>query len=191
MSEETRTTDDLPVEVEPEDQPIDPRDLGLELPADHDDAIQLLLQELVTARREADSYLADLQRLAAEFDNYRRRTLREQAQNIERASERITRNLLPVLDSLDAALETEPSTPAEENLVAGVRGTRDLLLDILKGEGLEVIPTVGVPFNPEVHEAAIAPEPGDGTLVVTQELRRGYSLHGKVIRAALVAVDHE
>ncbi len=185
-------TPEVAPEATPETPTIDPHDLGLELPEDPSEAVQVLLAELAEARSEADSYLEDLRRVAADFENYRRRTLRDQAENIERAAERVVSSLLPVLDSLDAALATEPTTPTEQKLVDGMRNTRDLLLATLAREGLEVIPTLGVEFDPEVHEAAIAPaESGDGPLVVTDELRRGYKLHGRMLRPALVAVGHE
>jgi molecular chaperone GrpE len=177
------------IEVVTDDQVIDPRDLGIELPEDHEQSIQTLLRTIAELRLEAGSYLEDLQRVAADFDNYRKRTQREQSQNVERAAERVTRHLLPVLDTLDAALATE--SPSAERVVDGVRGTRQLLLNILADEGLEPIPAEGMPFDPEVHEAALAPSEGQGTLIVTTEMRRGYTLHGRVLRAALVAVDHE
>ncbi len=188
MSEEPEV---VPAEVVSEEEPIDPRDLGLALPEDPSQAVQALLRTVADLRSEAGSYLDDLQRVAADFDNYRKRMLREQAQNIERAAERVTRNLLPVLDSLDAALAAEASSPTEQKLLEGMRGTRTLMLDILQSEGLEPIPALGVPFDPEIHEAVLAPSEGEGTLVVTSEMRRGYTLHGRVIRAALVAVDYE
>jgi len=177
--------------VDKEPRLIDPHTLGLELPADPAVAVQLLLHELDAAREEAGSYLADLQRVAADFDNFRKRMLRDQAENIERASQRVVMGLMPILDTLEAALTTEAETPAEKKLLDGVRGTLDLLLDTLAKEGLEIIPTVGTVFNPEVHQAVLAPEPGDARLIVTQEMRRGYALQGRLLRAALVAVDHE
>ncbi len=129
--------------------------------------------------------------MAADFDNFRKRMLRDQAENVERASERVVAGLLPILDTLDAALTTEVDTPAEKKLLEGVRGTLDLFLDTLAKEGLEVVPTVGSEFDPEVHEAVLAPGSGEGSLFVTQEMRRGYTLKGRLLRAALVAVDHE
>ncbi len=98
---------------------------------------------------------------------------------------------MPTIDTLEAALSTEAESPAEKKLLDGVRGTLMLLLDTLAKEGLDPVPTVGAEFNPELHEAVLAPEPGDGRLIVTQEMRRGYTLKGRLLRAALVAVDHE
>jgi molecular chaperone GrpE len=170
---------------------IDAHTLGLELPGEPEEAIQILLRELIAAREEAGSYLADLQRVAAEFDNFRKRMLRDQADNIERASQRVVMGLMPTLDTLEAALTTEAETPAEKQLLDGVVGTWNMLLDTLAKEGLEVVPTIGAEFDPEIHEAVLAPPPGDGRLVVTQEMRRGYTLRSRLLRAALVAVDHE
>jgi molecular chaperone GrpE len=180
-----------PVVVHAERPLIDPHTLGLELPESREAAIQLLLTELADAREEAGSYLTDLQRVAAEFDNFRKRMLRDQAENIERASQRVVVGLMPTIDTLEAALATDAETPAEKKLLDGVRGTLNLLLDTLAKEGLEAIPTVGSEFDPELHEAVLAPEPGEGRLIVTQEMRRGYALKGRLLRAALVAVDHE
>lgn len=181
--------DGIVVDAEP--PPIDPHAQGLELPEDREAAIQLLLTELAGAREEAGLYLTDLQRVAADFDNFRKRMLRDQAENIERASQRVVVGLMPTIDTLEAALATDAETPAEKKLLDGVRGTLTLLLDTLAKEGLEPIPTVGSEFNPELHEAVLAPEPGEGRLIVTQEMRRGYTLKGRLLRAALVAVDHE
>ncbi len=190
-SREDAALPSVEIVIDEEQHLIDPHTLGLELPDDPDAAIQVLMGELKASREEAGSYLADLQRVAADFDNFRKRMLRDQAENIERASQRVVVGLMPTLDTLQAALTTETETPAEKKLLEGVRGTLDLLLDTLSKEGLEIIPTVGTEFDPEVHEAVLAPEPGEGRLIVTQEMRRGYALKGRLLRAALVAVDHE
>jgi molecular chaperone GrpE len=176
----------LPVES-PQQTP-DPHSLGLELPDDADEAIGLLLRELATAREDATSYLDDLKRVAAEFDNFRKRTTRDSSVMLDRATEKVVQGLMPVLDSFDAALGAEPESETERQLYAGVLNTREQLLSALKNEGLEVIPTIDEPFDPEVHEPVGAPE-GNGNLVVTEELRRGYRLRDKVLRAALVVVD--
>jgi len=174
-----------------ETEEVTPEELGLELPVDPDETRRILLRELAFARAEADEYLDNLRRLAADFENYRKRVERDQVENVKRASERIVAALLPVLDSFDAAFAFEAQTPAEEKLLEGFRSTYQQLLDALRREGLEVIPAVGRPFDPAIHEAVAAPAGGDGELVVVEELRRGYMLHDRVIRPALVRVDHE
>jgi molecular chaperone GrpE len=180
--------DVVEAEVVPAIETPDPHALGLELPADSDAAIETLLVELKSARDEGDSYLDDLKRVAADFDNYRKRTTRDNAVMLDRATEKVVTGLMPVLDTFDAALQTEPKTETEKSLYSGMLNTREQLLNALKNEGLEVIPTIGEPFDPGIHEPVGAPS-GNGDLTVTQELRRGYRLRGKVLRAALVVVD--
>jgi molecular chaperone GrpE len=166
----------------------DPHTLGLELPAEPDAAIELLLAELQTSREEASSYLDDLRRVAADFDNYRKRATREGSMMLERATEKVVRSLMPVLDTFDAALTAEPKSESEQKLYSGMLNTREQLLHALKNEGLEVIPTIDTEFDPEIHEPVGAPG-GNGALIVTQELRRGYRLNRKVLRAALVVLE--
>ena len=191
MNENGAETADQVVEALPAESPEqtpDPHTLGLELPADAVEATDMLLRELATAREEATSYLDDLKRVAADFDNYRKRTTRDNSVMLDRATEKVVQGLMPVLDSFDAALDAEAQTETEKKLYSGMLNTREQLLSALKNEGLEVIPTVDESFNPEIHEPVGAPS-GNGKLVVTEELRRGYRLRGKVLRAALVVVD--
>ncbi len=164
--------------------------LGLELPSDPAAAEALLLGELAESRMEAGETLETLQRVAAEFDNYRRRVDRDQTQSVERASQRVIESLLPTLDAFDAALAVEASTAAEEKMLDGMRSIRDHLLETLAREGLEPIPALGEIFDPKVHEAVSGAQAGDGELVVDSELRRGYTMQGRVIRPSLVTVDH-
>lgn len=172
-------------ETVPTERPT-PATLGIELPDDRDQAIEVLLDAVATAQGSADRYLDDLQRLAAEFENYRKRARRDQEEIIERSSQRVIQSLLPVLDSFDQAFAHEAQSPSEEKLLAGVRGTFHQLMDVLGKEGLDMVQGIGEPFDPNVHEAVAGG--GDGNLIVTQELRRGYTLKGRVIRPALVAV---
>ena len=162
--------------------------LGLDLPDDPNEARQVLLAAVHEARAEAGTYLDDLRRVAADFDNFRKRAVRDQQHIIDRASERVLSNMLPVLDSFDAALAIEATTETEEQLLRGMRSTHAQLMDVLAKEGLEPIQTIGEPFDPEVHEAVMT-SGGNGPLIVSQELRRGYTLRGRVLRASLVALE--
>ena len=162
--------------------------LGLELPEDDEEAVGFLLDEVAKARSEASARLDDLQRVAADFDNYRKRALRDQSSMRERAADRVIRELLPVLDTFDAAVAAEPAAEGERRLHSGMLNTREQLLKALQGEGLEVIAALDEVFDPEVHEPVGAPG-GEGELVVGRELRRGYTLNGKVVRAALVMLE--
>jgi molecular chaperone GrpE len=166
-----------------------PADLGVDLPEDRDEAIGVLTAHLSEARGQAENHLDDLRRVAAEFDNFRKRSARDRETLIAGASERVVRSMLPVLDSFDAALAIEPSTETEKKMLGGIRSTYDQLMDVLGKEGLKPIDAAGAPFDPELHEAVMSS--GDGALVVSQELRRGYLLGERVLRAALVALESE
>ncbi len=163
---------------------------AFELPEDPDEAIALLVGELLATRAAAAEAIDKWKRSVAEFDNYRKRAQRDQAAMIDRASGRVLGRLLPVLDSLDAAMAMDTQTSSDESIRRGLTGTRDLLLSTLAREGLEPIEALGEVFDPNVHEAAQMGE-GSGTMVVEAEWRRGYTLNGRVIRASLVAVGYE
>jgi molecular chaperone GrpE len=130
-----------------------------------------------------DSYL----RLAADFDNYRKRTAREHAELTQRANERLLNELLPVLDDLERALEAA-AEHEEAKLEEGVRLVHRSLLGLVERHGLTEIDTEGA-FDPHVHEALLA-QPGEGAEEgsVLQVLQKGYRLGDKVIRPARVIV---
>ncbi len=163
--------------------------LGLLLPDDPEEARTILLHELADARGESGEMLDSIQRLAAEFENYRKRTERDQVDNVQRAGQRVIESLLPALDSFDAALAIEATSDAEHRMLEGMRGTHALVIEALAREGCEPIEAVGQPFDPALHEA-VSVVPGDGDQVVQQELRKGYLMRGRVIRPSLVIVGH-
>ncbi len=130
-------------------------------------------------RAERDEYLSALQRVQAEFDNYRKRTAAASKEMVASGTARIVGSLLPVLDACDAA-----AGHGDESVDA-ICGQ---LVSVLAKEGLERIPAVGETFDPEIHEAVLH-EPGDGDeQTVVEELRAGYRWAGKVLRAAMVKV---
>ena len=164
---------------------------GIDLPDDPAEAIALLTRALSVSRQEAGEYLEVMQRVAADFENYRKRVERDHTENITRASQRLVERLLPALDSFDAALAYESQSPAEDQILAGMRRTHAQLAEILAAEGLTPIASLGEAFDPAVHEAAAGPNgKGDGQLVVVQELRRGYVMRGRVVRPSLVVVEN-
>ncbi|HEX7084153.1 MAG TPA: nucleotide exchange factor GrpE [Gaiellaceae bacterium] len=144
------------------------------------------VDELTAALAERDAYLDALQRLKAEFDNYRKRVARDQGDLVARAGERLVRELIPVLDDLERALEA--ATEHEEaKLEEGVRLVHRSLADLLAREGLVEVETDG-PFDPHTQEALLS-QPSDqeeGTVV--QVLQKGYRLGDRVLRPARVAV---
>lgn len=170
------------------EQAVSPQ-VAIDLPDDPAAAVPVLIEALAESRQQAAEYLDTMQRVAAEFDNFRKRSVREREEIVDRASQRLIERLLPTLDSFDAALAYQPQTETEEKLLAGMADTHRLLMETLAGDGFAPIEANDVPFDPAVHEAVTGPGEGDGDLVVT-EMRRGYTLRGRVIRAALVAVRH-
>lgn len=162
----------------------------MELPEDPAAAVPVLISALVNTQAEAAGYLETMQRVAAEFDNFRKRAARERDEIVDRASQRVIERLLPTLDSFDAALAYQAQTDTEKKLLSGMADTHRLLMEALAIDGFAPIEASGVPFDPAVHEAVTGPtEEGEGDLVV-REMRRGYTLGGRVVRAALVAVEH-
>jgi molecular chaperone GrpE len=145
--------------------------------------------ELESARREAAEYLDHLRRLQAEFDNYRKRVLKEQTQAIELASEPVMRRLLEVLDDFELALMAAADKPDFDRFLHGVELVYAKLLDSLKAEGLRKIEADGKPFDPGMHEALMQTGEGEGEPVVADVLRPGYTLRGRVIRPAGVRVE--
>jgi molecular chaperone GrpE len=136
---------------------------------------------------ERDEYLNDLKRVAAEFENFRKRTAREQESLLSRASERLVKELLPVLDDLERALDAAEQHE-EAKLEEGVRLVHRQLADTLRKEGLEEIPTDGQ-FDPHVHEALLT-QPGDAEEgSVIEVLQKGYRLGDRVLRPARVVVS--
>ena len=136
---------------------------------------------------ERDEYLRDLQRVAADFDNFRKRASREQESLVARAHERLMKTLLPVLDDLERALEAAASHE-EAQLEEGVRLVARELKGALEREGLEEIGTEGH-FDPHVHEALLS-QPSDGEEgVVIEVLQKGYRLGDRVLRPARVVIS--
>src|SRR6478672_8362164 len=136
---------------------------------------------------DRDQLFDRLQRLAAEFDNFRKRNAREQAAFAERASERLVKELIPILDDLGRALEAA-ADHEEAKLEDGVRLVHRSLADLLQKQGLREIPTDGA-FDPHTQEALLS-QPSDadeGTVI--QVLQKGYALGDRVVRPARVVIS--
>ena len=157
-------------------------------PADVAGAAELT-DDLASARTEASQYLDHLQRLQAEFDNYRKRVLKEQTLAVEQAAQPAVRRLLEVLDDFELALMHAAEKPDFDRFLHGVELVYAKLVEALKAEGLERIEAEGKPFDPELHEALMQSGDGDGEPVVADVLRPGYTLKGRVIRPAGVRVE--
>ena len=145
--------------------------------------------DLDKARAEAESYLDDLRRLQADFDNYRKRTLREQTARTASASQALVARLLPVLDNFELAVSAAERSRDFDRMLKGVEMVFGELREVLESEGLVRIEAEGKPFDPERHEAVIAVEEEDTEPgMVVDIVRAGYELRGKVLRPAMVKV---
>jgi molecular chaperone GrpE len=107
--------------------------------------------QLELAKKEAADHLDDLRRLKAEFENYRKRILREQTNLVERASEQLVERLLPILDNFELALIAADRTQDYKALVHGVEIVFGELMDLMHKEGLKKIDALGKPFDPTMH----------------------------------------
>jgi molecular chaperone GrpE len=156
-----------------------------------------ILTDVVSLAKERDEYLNSLQRLQADFENYRKRVVRQQEEQSARAALELVRALLPILDTLDLArshLETEGDVEMNADARA-LTQARSMLIDVLGKEGLERVDESGVAFDPAVHDA-VAHIPGgdeeaseiEGHNVVDEVLRAGYRWRGQVVRPAMVRV---
>jgi molecular chaperone GrpE len=147
------------------------------------------LDVLAATEAERDEYLDALRRLQADFENFRKRTQRQQAEQVERAAENLIAGLLPALDAFDLARahlgDQEANSPEGRALLQASA----LLADTLSKEGLERVEDTGSPFDPTTHEAVEHAEGSDAEgPVVDEVLRVGYRWKGRVLRPAMVRV---
>jgi len=148
---------------------------------------ELTLEEQVAAlESERDEHLNDLKRVAAEFENYRKRVLRDQESLVARAHERLVKELLPVLDDLERALAAAEEHE-EAKLEEGVRLVHRELAAALAREGLAEIETNGK-FDPHVHEALLSQPSEAEEGAVLEVVQKGYRLGDRVLRPARVVV---
>jgi molecular chaperone GrpE len=138
--------------------------------------------------QQVEEYREHLQRLAAEFDNYRKRVLKEQTRAVEMASQPLMHRLLEVVDEFELALMAAEQRPDFDRFLHGVELVYAKLIDSLRAEGLEKIEAQGRPFDPSQHEALMQSGEAEGEPVVADVLRPGYTLRGRVIRPAGVKV---
>lgn len=150
--------------------------------------------ELTAAKEEAKTHYDKLLRVMADFENYRKRSERDRQEFTRYANEELMREMLTVLDHLDQALShiQQSSNADARNLAMGVELVAKELMNSLEKFGLKAIDAMGQPFDPRLHEALQMVDAEDAApeTVVTQH-RRGYMLHDRLLRAALVDVVKE
>lgn len=171
---------------EPVPETVESREsVASEAEAEPDAAAASDSDEPVSVEAERDAYLADLQRVTAEFANFRRQTIRRNTELVAQAAARLAEALLPVLDACEAAVRQG---------VEGMEPVRSQLVGVLAGQGLEVIDGTDELFDPNRHEAVMTAGPDEDSpadtaeLAVVEILRTGYAWKGRVLRPAMVKV---
>ncbi len=149
--------------------------------------LEQLKAELDDTKAKAEEYRALVQRVQADFDNFRRRARQEKEDSLKYGAGRLVENMLPILDNFERALSAEGQDL--DNFLAGVSLILRQFKETLAKEGVTPIEALGTEFDPTMHEAVMSvdsPDHADNTVV--EELQKGYCLHDKVIRPAMVKV---
>jgi molecular chaperone GrpE len=150
-------------------------------------AVEEAETEMDLLTQERDELLDTARRVQAEFENYKKRMMREQTALAARATEGLIEQLLPVLDSFELALANVIGGDIDDKVSKGIELVYAELLSVLERAGLERIDAFGTPFDPNEHEAVLQDE-GDGDPHVGEVLRTGWKLKGRVLRPAMVKV---
>jgi len=154
--------------------------------AEASEAAADVIVDIDVLQRERDDLLDISRRLQADFENYRKRMLREQTALVDRATEGLLEQLLPVLDSFELAVANLDDS-VDDNVRKGIQLVLAELTGVLERAGLERIKANGAPFDPNEHDAVMQDE-GDGDPHVAEVLRPGWKLKGRVLRPAMVKV---
>lgn len=152
------------------------------------DDLEALKARASQAEQQRDQFLALLQRTRADFENYEKRVLRDHAQERRFMHGGLAKDLLPVIDNLDRAVEAAKQAGEQGPLVKGVTLVKGQLLDALKRHGVTVIEAVGQLFDPSRHEAVMQQPAPDQPGTVLQVVEQGFMLHDRVLRPAKVIV---
>lgn len=147
-------------------------------------------KEFESVDKEADQYLNYLKRLKAEFDNYKKRNLKEQGWKITLFSEGLIKQFLPIVDDLERALDVAKEEEEVTSFVQGVEIIFNQLKNTLEKQGLEQIRAKGEPFDPYLHEAIMKVELDEyPDNIIIEEMRKGYKLKNRVLRPTMVKVN--
>jgi len=150
--------------------------------------IETLKQALAEEKAKAEANLANWQRSQADFINYKRRSEQEKEEIGKFANSILMLSLLPILDDLERAFDSIPPHLAQLTWVDGIRLIERKLQSSLEAQGLSPIKAIGEPFDPNLHEATMYRKGEEG--IVIEELQKGYKLHDRVIRPAMVVVGN-
>lgn len=148
-----------------------------------------LQEQLQAAQAERDQFKEKWARALADLDNYRRRVQREMEEDRKYAALPMLKSLLPAFDGLDRAVQAAAQSKNAEQLIEGIQLTMKQLEAALNGFGAKSIPAVGLPFDPNMHEAiSQLPSTDQPPMTVLHDVERGYMLHDRVVRPSKVIV---
>ena len=149
-----------------------------------------LKEEVKSIDLEANKYLDHLKRLKAEYENYKKRAIKERQQIVLWSIEDFVKELLPVLDNLERAIDSTRSTQDFSSLAEGIQLVESQFKSVLKKQGLKEIKAKGMQFDPYLHEAIMRIESEDyPDNLVVEELQKGYKFKDKVLRPSMVKVN--
>ena len=152
--------------------------------------MQELQKQLEGLRKEKDDIFAKLQRVAADYDNYQKRTTKQTTEAVAHETEKIIKALLPVMDDFERVLVNAPCSENADAVIKGIGIVYEHLKGVLRLEGVEQIDAAGEKFDPARHQALThRAEQDKENGVVLEELQKGYKLNGRVIRASRVVVN--
>ena len=171
----------------PEIDPIAEESAAIE-EMSNDETYSSMLDQIETLTRERDQANDEHLRLLAEFQNFRRQQELRAAQDRRYATEKLVRDLLPVLDNFDRSLEAIDAGAPLESIREGVSAISKQMMTALESQQVVRIVALGQPFDPEVHEAVATEASSEPENTVIQELRSGYQMAERVIRPAMVKV---
>jgi len=156
----------------------------------NEEEINLMQQELNDAKTKSEEAMDKMMRLAAEFDNYRKRSAREHENIRKFAAENIIKELLPIVDNFERGIESVNDLKDFDSFLNGVKLILNQMINLLEKEGVKQIKAVGEVFDPNIHEAVMHVNSDDyPENIVIQEFQNGYILNDRVIRPAMVSVS--
>lgn len=172
------------------EEEVKPQEQAVEAEVSEEAKAELTLEEQLQAER--DDLFARLQRTAADYANYQKRVQRDISETRDFANTNLIKELLPVLDDMERALDAAKGSAEDDPLRQGMQLVHDKALEILGKFGLERIEAAGGEFDPEKHQAILhQPTDEHPPHVVMHEVQRGYQLKGRTIRPSSVVVSKE
>lgn len=151
--------------------------------------MEILKKEVEQLKQEKEESYQKVLRIQAEFDNYKKRMIRERETANKYKAQDIVNELLPAIDNFERALQVDVSE-VQESFVEGISMVYRMLKDVLKAQNVEEIETVGEEFDPNLHHAVMQIEDDEvESNKIVEEMQKGYMLNDRVIRPAMVKVN--